>query len=224
MEQPDDVGSVQLGGDDGDSGGRDGLDRGPSGGGLADLRGAGRRETRERIDAEVASLHARVVEVLARQPGDPWAQPANSMEAYDAGDTVTHDDRTWTSTLDGNVWQPGVAGWREAVEDGGVPLWTQPAGALDAWHLGEIVTDGEHEYRSLVDWNVWPLDTPGVWELVEDEPEAPEEVPEWVRPTGAHEAKKKGERFRFEGAVYESTIDGNVWSPSEYPQGWRLVD
>lgn len=181
----------------------------------------GRREARERVEAEVSALHARVVEMLARVPGGAWVQPAHAMEAYDEGDTATHDGRTWVSTIDGNVWAPGVAGWREFVEEGGVPLWTQPAGALDAWRLGDVVTDGEAEYRSLVDWNVWPLDTAGVWELVEDEPEPV--VPEWVRPTGAHEAHKRGERVRFEGAVYESLIDGNVWSPAEYPQGWRLV-
>ena len=27
----------------------------------------------------------------------------------------------------------------------------------------------------------------------------------------------------FEGKVYESLIDNNVWSPSSYPQGWQEV-
>lgn len=30
--------------------------------------------------------------------------------------------------------------------------------------------------------------------------------------------------MRFEGKIYESAIDNNTWSPSEYPQGWELVE
>jgi hypothetical protein len=27
----------------------------------------------------------------------------------------------------------------------------------------------------------------------------------------------------FNGEVYESTIDANVWSPADYPTGWTLA-
>jgi len=50
-----------------------------------------------------------------------------------------------------------------------------------------------------------------------------EEVPEWVQPTGAHDAYQKGDKVRFEGSVYESLIDANVYSPTEYPAGWELL-
>ena len=30
-------------------------------------------------------------------------------------------------------------------------------------------------------------------------------------------------RVTFEGADYESTIAGNVWSRAAYPQGWRKL-
>lgn len=33
----------------------------------------------------------------------------------------------------------------------------------------------------------------------------------------------KGEQVKFEGAIYESIIDNNVWTPVDYPQGWKLV-
>ena len=32
-----------------------------------------------------------------------------------------------------------------------------------------------------------------------------------------------GEQVRFEGVVYESTIDNNVWTPADYPQGWKVI-
>ena len=48
-------------------------------------------------------------------------------------------------------------------------------------------------------------------------------IPEWVQPTGAHDAYNTGDRVIFEGEVYESIIDGNTWSPTDYPQGWQVV-
>ena len=49
-----------------------------------------------------------------------------------------------------------------------------------------------------------------------------EEWPEWVQPTGAHDAYNKGDKVTFEGAHYVSLIDGNVYSPAVYPAGWEL--
>jgi len=48
-------------------------------------------------------------------------------------------------------------------------------------------------------------------------------IPDWVQPTGAHDAYNTGDRVMFEGQVYESLMDGNVYSPTEYPAGWSLV-
>ena len=48
-------------------------------------------------------------------------------------------------------------------------------------------------------------------------------IAEWVQPTGAHDAYNTGDKIRFEGEIYESLIDANVWSPSVYPQGWEKL-
>ena len=48
-------------------------------------------------------------------------------------------------------------------------------------------------------------------------------IPEWVQPTGAHDAYNIGDQVIFEGLVYRSLIDGNTWSPIDYPQGWEEV-
>lgn len=50
-------------------------------------------------------------------------------------------------------------------------------------------------------------------------PPAPS-YPEWVQPLGGHDAYKNGDRVMYQGKVYESTIDGNVWAPDVYPAGW----
>lgn len=47
-------------------------------------------------------------------------------------------------------------------------------------------------------------------------------IPEWVQPTGGHDAYSMGDKVIHEGKVYESIIDGNTWSPIDYPQGWKL--
>jgi hypothetical protein len=48
-------------------------------------------------------------------------------------------------------------------------------------------------------------------------------IPEWVQPTGSHDAYNIGDKVIFNGVVYESIIDGNTWSPVDYPQGWEEV-
>lgn len=43
-----------------------------------------------------------------------WEQP-ESTNPYAKGDKVTHNGKTWQSTVDNNVWEPGVYGWNEVV-------------------------------------------------------------------------------------------------------------
>ena len=43
-----------------------------------------------------------------------WRQPTGAQDAYQTGDKVhypTADDDIWISTVNDNVWQPGVYGW-----------------------------------------------------------------------------------------------------------------
>lgn len=40
-----------------------------------------------------------------------WTQPLGAMDAYMTGDVVEHNGTLWESTIDGNVWEPGVYGW-----------------------------------------------------------------------------------------------------------------
>lgn len=45
-----------------------------------------------------------------------WTQPLGSSDAYMAGDVVEHKGAIWESTIDGNVWEPGVYGWEQKEE------------------------------------------------------------------------------------------------------------
>lgn len=45
--------------------------------------------------------------------------------------------------------------------------------------------------------------------------------PEWVQPLGSTDAYNTGDIVSYNGTLYRSTIDGNVWAPDSYPAGWE---
>ena len=45
-----------------------------------------------------------------------WVQPTGAQDAYNTGDQVSHSNKHWVSTVDANVWEPGVYGWDEVTE------------------------------------------------------------------------------------------------------------
>lgn len=99
-----------------------------------------------------------------------WRQPVGAHDAYAAGTIVSHSGKMWASTVAGNVWEPGVSGWRETfrvVPDAPVqiPSWVQPTGAHDAYQIGDNVMHNGQQWRSTAANNVWE---PGVygWEIV----------------------------------------------------------
>jgi hypothetical protein len=48
-------------------------------------------------------------------------------------------------------------------------------------------------------------------------------IPEWEQPDSTN-AYSIGDRVMFNGVVYESVINNNVWSPAAYPAGWKEVN
>lgn len=59
------------------------------------------------------SLWAKVLPGQSGEIGE-WEQPG-STNGYKTGDKVTHNGKTWESTADNNVWEPGAVGapWKE---------------------------------------------------------------------------------------------------------------
>ena len=54
----------------------------------------------------------------------------------------------------------------------------------------------------------------------------PEVIPVWEQPDSTN-PYMTGDKVHYpdaDGPVYESLIDGNVWSPEAYPQGWKIVE
>ena len=69
-------------------------------------------------------------------------------------------------------------------------------------------------HTSQEDWT--PDATPALWVVV-----TIEEWPEWVQPTGAHDAYNTGDKVSYNGNRYVCTIDANTYAPDVY--GWESV-
>ena len=64
--------------------------------------------------ADSPSLWVRVDDPSVEWP--EWIQPVGSTDAYAKDAKVSHNSKHWISDVDGNVWEPGVYGWTEAIE------------------------------------------------------------------------------------------------------------
>lgn len=86
------------------------------------------------------------------------------------------------------------------------------------WGVGIKYTVGDRrQYDSLLyrcvqahtsqdDWN--PPAVPALWVRT-----STEEWPEWIQPTGAHDAYNKGNKVSHNGKHWISDVDANVWEP-----------
>ena len=63
----------------------------------------------------------------------------------------------------------------------------------------------------------------GVQVPADPDPAPIPDAPEYVQPTGAHDAYRAGDRVTFQGRVYEAVINAVTWSPLAYPQAWKEV-
>ena len=69
-------------------------------------------------------------------------------------------------------------------------------------------------HTSQADW--MPSATPALWKTV-----SVDEYPEWVQPTGAHDAYNIGDKATYNGQHYVCTSNANVYAPDVY--GWDLI-
>ena len=64
-------------------------------------------------------------------------------------------------------------------------------------------------HTSQADW--MPSATPALWKTV-----SVDEYPEWVQPTGAHDAYNIGDKVTYNGQHYVCTSNANVYAPDVY--------
>ena len=79
---------------------------------------------------------------------------------------------------------------------------------------GGILYKCVQAHTSQADWT--PDATPALWVVV-----SIDEFPEWVQPTGAHDAYNIGDKVSYNGKHYICTADANVYAPGVY--GWEIT-
>lgn len=94
------------------------------------------------------------------------------------------------------------------------------------YKVGQYVTHIDILYKVLTDHTSqdgWTPDAaPSLFAKVLTDPTG-ETIPEWVQPDSTN-AYMTGDKVMFEGSVYVSLIDNNIWSPVTYPAGWQKVE
>lgn len=116
----------------------------------------------------------------------------------------------------------------EAMEIATVyPVWE----AGKAYSTGTILSHGinnvgdpqlyrvAQDHTSQADW--LPEATPALYTPIGLTEEG---YVEWSQPTGAHDAYNTGDIVSYNGQLYQSTIDGNTYSPDAYPAGWAVYE
>lgn len=101
------------------------------------------------------------------------------------------------------------------------PAWAanEVYAANDRVQYGGVAYKCLQAHLSQADWT--PDAAVSLWAkiLIPD----PEVIPDWEQPDSTN-PYMKGDKVRFEGKIYMSVIDNNVWSPAAYPAGWREVE
>ena len=126
--------------------------------------------------------------------------------------------------------------FENVIERGGYDL-TRLLNRIDSYHVMGKLTDAERDElyakaragaRDALEYDV-KAEIDALWAAVRAlqgnaGSGATEEAPaEFVQPSGAHDAYNLGDRVSYNGKVYESVINGNVWSPDVYPDGWNEI-
>lgn len=157
---------------------------------------------------------------------------------YSVGDRIRYRQglyKVLTAHTSQETWTPDAAPSLFAIllnpDPNIVYDWIQPD-STNGYATGARVRHNGDIWTSTADNNVWEpgavgapwiSDTEASQVEPEPEPENPStEIPEWVQPDSTN-PYNTGDRVMFEGNVYESTINNNIWSPSTYPAGWQLI-
>ena len=98
-----------------------------------------------------------------------------------------------------------------------------------AYKAKEVIAHGENavgdaqlyqvlqDHTSAEEWS--PEKAPSLYKKIGVTEEG---YPEWVQPLGSSDAYNTGDIVSYNGTLYKSVMDDNVWSPTDYPQGWEV--
>lgn len=177
--------------------------------------------------------------------------PPEYQEIWDFIVSEEHDRRRsekYAAQVVEELQQSGQLEKPEAVTEDDVkagadiPEWQNPGTDHSKMYTyGKVVRYDGKLVRSTHDGlNCWEPGVLGfdgsIWEVV-DEPKTSDTsgeseisaetqsdgVRDFVQPTGEHDAYPEGAKVTYNGAVYESLIAANAYSPDAYPTGWKKL-
>lgn len=90
-----------------------------------------------------------------------------------------------------------------------------PYAVGDRRQYGDLLYRCVQAHTSQADWT--PPAVPALWVRT-----STEEWPEWIQPTGAHDAYNKGAKCSHNSTHWISDIDANVYEPGVY--GWTALE
>lgn len=76
-----------------------------------------------------------------------------------------------------------------------------------------------HDATNQPDWN--PEDAVSLWDIVHTKD--PSYAKPFVTPSGTRGMYMKDDCCKYDGKIYRSKVDNNVYSPQDYPQNWEEV-
>ena len=137
-----------------------------------------------------------------------WADPNSTFGAQAQYEDMAESIATATSFLSDEQ--------AELVTDL-YPFWTEDADYAigDRRQYDGLLYRCVQAHHSQADWT--PPAVPALWVRTWTD-----EYPEWVQPTGAHDAYAKGDKCSHNSKHWISDIDANVYEPGVY--GWSEVE
>lgn len=103
---------------------------------------------------------------------------------------------------------------------------------IDRYHIEGKLTDEDREaLYALAREGAQPVydyaaEIEAIWAAIRElqgQTPDPDEWPEFVQPTGAHDAYGVGAQVTYNGQRYRCKLANCVWSPDAYPDAWELV-
>lgn len=132
-----------------------------------------------------------------------WEQIGRALQMF--AQTLTADEAMEIATL----YPPYVVGKNYAVGE----FFTYGKNEVGDPQLYKVV----QAHTSQANWT--PDATASLYEPIGLDKNG---YPIWSKPSGAHDAYNNGDIVDYNGTLYQSVMDGNIYSPEEYPAGWTL--
>lgn len=130
----------------------------------------------------------------------------------------------------------GIKGiFEQTIQRGGFDL-AEMLSRIDLYNVEAKITDEERESlyalareHAAPQYN-YDAEIEAIWAAIRELQQGQqgggttpgEEWPEFVQPTGAHDAYSSGDKITFNGVHYICRMNACVWSPAVYPEAWEV--